>query len=54
MGMAPENLNRLFNAFSKLETENDRKLNPHGVGLGLMISNMLAKSLEPKDLNRGL
>ena len=29
-------------------------MNPHGVGLGLMISNVLVKSLEPKDLNRGL
>ena len=29
-------------------------MNPNGVGLGLMISNMLAKSLEPAELNRGL
>ena len=32
-------------AFGKSETDENKKLNRQGVGLGLLISNMIAKSL---------
>jgi signal transduction histidine kinase len=45
MGIKPENLKLLFNEFSKVEDEANRKANPMGIGLGLAISYELAKLL---------
>mmetsp|Transcript_9288 Transcript_9288/g.17781 ORF Transcript_9288/g.17781 Transcript_9288/m.17781 type:complete len:695 (-) Transcript_9288:22-2106(-) len=43
VGIAPKDINKLFHTFSTLETS--AFINPHGTGLGLHISNMLAKQL---------
>mmetsp|Transcript_12322 Transcript_12322/g.23389 ORF Transcript_12322/g.23389 Transcript_12322/m.23389 type:complete len:452 (+) Transcript_12322:148-1503(+) len=43
IGIAPEDISRLFHAFSCID--NSANLNPQGTGLGLHISNMLAKQL---------
>ncbi|CAD8134856.1 unnamed protein product [Paramecium octaurelia] len=44
-GIKPENLQYLFKEYSKIEDGENQNLNPFGVGLGLMISNELAKLL---------
>jgi len=46
-GIKPENLKLLFKEFSKVEDNENNKTNPMGIGLGLMISNELAKLLNP-------
>mmetsp|Transcript_9286 Transcript_9286/g.17774 ORF Transcript_9286/g.17774 Transcript_9286/m.17774 type:complete len:696 (-) Transcript_9286:23-2110(-) len=43
LGIATENIGQLFNSFSALETS--ARINPNGTGLGLHISNLLAKQL---------
>jgi signal transduction histidine kinase len=43
VGIDQEKLNTLFRAFTKIEE--DRELNIHGCGLGLMISKNLAQAL---------
>lgn len=43
LGIAEKNKQRLFAAFSKLEDPTEQ--NPQGIGLGLMISNVLASRL---------
>lgn len=43
IGIAPENIKQLFHSFGRIESS--ALLNPQGVGLGLHISNMLAKQL---------
>lgn len=45
LGIKEENISKLFHAFGKLE---ETVSNPQGVGLGLYISNMLAKELGGK------
>jgi signal transduction histidine kinase/CheY-like chemotaxis protein len=42
IGISPSNMNKLFQAFNTVQ---DLKLNPQGCGLGLYISNQLAKML---------
>ncbi|CAD8139762.1 unnamed protein product [Paramecium octaurelia] len=44
-GIKQENLKYLFKEFSKIEDSESQNLNPFGIGLGLMISNELAKLL---------
>ncbi|CAD8044371.1 unnamed protein product [Paramecium primaurelia] len=44
-GIKPENLQYLFQEYSKIEDNENQNLNPFGIGLGLMISNELAKLL---------
>ncbi|CAD8045614.1 unnamed protein product [Paramecium sonneborni] len=44
-GIKPENLQYLFQEYSKIEDDENQSLNPFGIGLGLMISNELAKLL---------
>ncbi|CAD8142695.1 unnamed protein product [Paramecium octaurelia] len=45
MGIKSENLKKLFQEFSKVNDLENQKANPFGIGLGLMISNELAKLL---------
>lgn len=45
IGITKTNLNKLFKAFGKVENVLEQELNPQGVGLGLVISNQLAKLL---------
>ncbi|KAL4476018.1 hypothetical protein ABPG72_007904 [Tetrahymena utriculariae] len=48
VGIKQEFRQRLFQAFGKLDdNESQAKNNPQGVGLGLMISNTIAKNLKP-------
>lgn len=61
IGISQDNLKILGQAFGKIEDAQSKKLNPKGVGLGLMISNNIAKHLniceEPirvfSELNKG-
>lgn len=52
MGIKPENLKFLFKEFSKVDDAENNKLNPMGIGLGLMISNELAKLLSSSKNNK--
>ncbi|KAL4483904.1 hypothetical protein ABPG72_013910 [Tetrahymena utriculariae] len=45
IGIKEGDLNKLFKTFGKLDGEESVKLNEQGVGLGLVISNMIAYSL---------
>lgn len=45
MGIKPENLSLLFKEFGKIDDDENKKMNPVGIGLGLLISNELAKLL---------
>jgi len=45
IGIEPVNIEKLFTAFGKVDSKVNRELNPQGVGLGLTISNSLAKVL---------
>jgi CheY-like chemotaxis protein len=48
IGIKKEDQERLFKMYGKLEQEN-KKINTNGVGLGLTISNTLAKMLNPSE-----
>ena len=54
IGISKENQKKLFNAFGKIENKEQITMNPQGVGLGLMISNNIAKKLGPELNNSGL
>ncbi|CAK78700.1 unnamed protein product (macronuclear) [Paramecium tetraurelia] len=45
LGIKKENLKQLFQEFSKVNDKENQNANPFGIGLGLMISNELAKLL---------
>ncbi|CAD8126953.1 unnamed protein product [Paramecium sonneborni] len=45
MGIKSDNLKNLFQEFSRINDVENQKANPFGIGLGLMISNELAKLL---------
>ncbi|CAD8137185.1 unnamed protein product [Paramecium octaurelia] len=45
LGIKPENLQSLFQEFSRVEDLANRDVNPNGIGLGLLISNELSKLL---------
>ena len=47
IGIKDENKEKLFTAFGKVDSDENEYLNSQGVGLGLLISNMLAKNLGP-------
>ena len=47
LGIKDENKEKLFQAFGKVDSDENEYLNSQGVGLGLLISNMLAKNLGP-------
>lgn len=53
IGIKDEDKPKLMKAFGKLDENQGHKLNSQGVGLGLMISNMIAKALNSKE-QRGL
>ncbi|KAM3133947.1 hypothetical protein pb186bvf_013913 [Paramecium bursaria] len=48
LGIRPEDQNKLFKAFSKLD--NSLRFNTQGVGLGLVISNILCQKLSGKSI----
>jgi signal transduction histidine kinase len=47
IGIKEEDQAKLFKSFGKIDLEGRTYLNPQGVGLGLVISNELAKLLYP-------
>ena len=47
VGIKDENKEKLFQAFGKVDSDENEYLNAQGVGLGLLISNILAKNLGP-------
>jgi signal transduction histidine kinase len=49
IGMFPENLQKLFTAYTHIEFEERQSMNPTGAGLGLNIAHNLALLLGPKD-----
>ena len=53
IGIRNEDQCKLFRLFGKLSQE-DPEINKHGIGLGLAISNNLAKLLDPKGDDSGL
>ncbi|KAM3144455.1 hypothetical protein pb186bvf_003324 [Paramecium bursaria] len=53
LGIKEENIKLLFNDFNKIIDKENQLANPHGVGLGLQISNDLAKMLSP-DQKQGI
>lgn len=52
LGIKKEDLSKLFKAFGKVNDQADLLLNSHGVGLGLLISNLLASQINI--LNKGI
>lgn len=48
IGIKDEDKRNLFQAFGKINNEENKKMNATGVGLGLMISSNLAMNLHPK------
>ncbi|CAK74678.1 unnamed protein product (macronuclear) [Paramecium tetraurelia] len=51
IGISNEEQQMLFKAFSKVNSEESRKLNEQGVGLGLVISNQIAQTIGCTGLN---
>jgi len=49
IGISPENFSKLYHSFGRIE--NSILINPQGTGLGLHISNMLAKQLGEKPIS---
>lgn len=50
IGIKEEDQKKLFQAFGKIDLGENDKLNIQGVGLGLLISNVLSKNLGPKNI----
>ncbi|CAK87326.1 unnamed protein product (macronuclear) [Paramecium tetraurelia] len=51
IGISDEDQMQLFKAFSKVNSEESKKLNQQGVGLGLVISNQIAQTIGSTGLN---
>ncbi|CAD8084211.1 unnamed protein product [Paramecium primaurelia] len=51
IGISDEDQMQLFKAFSKVNSEESKKLNQQGVGLGLVISNQIAQTIGSNGLN---
>ncbi|CAD8115793.1 unnamed protein product [Paramecium sonneborni] len=49
LGIKEEHKERLIQAFAKVEDSESKKLNPQGIGLGLIISNMIARNLNSNE-----
>ncbi|CAD8112678.1 unnamed protein product [Paramecium sonneborni] len=49
LGIKEEHKDRLIQAFAKVEDSESKKLNPQGIGLGLIISNMIARNLSSNE-----
>ncbi|CAD8071717.1 unnamed protein product [Paramecium sonneborni] len=45
IGISQENISKLFKAFGKVDNDKSKSMNQQGVGLGLLISNKIAKQL---------
>lgn len=54
MGISTQQQKKLFGAFTHIDDYDRKKVNPQGVGLGLMIANSLAVLLGPKTNDVGL
>ena len=54
IGIKDSNLSKLFRCFGKVDLGSKSSLNPTGVGLGLVISNALSKSLHSDENEGGL
>ncbi len=50
VGIKEEDKGNLLVAFGKSESDENKKLNRQGVGLGLLISNMIARTLNSSNL----
>jgi len=53
IGIKKEDLQKLFKLFGRLEQHN-KKINTHGVGLGLTISNTIVMQMDPSQEKRGI
>ena len=54
LGIKTEDLGRLFGEFSRVQSKEDEMLNEKGVGLGLMLSNQLARTIGPTEHAQGI
>ncbi|EGR32295.1 hypothetical protein IMG5_089000, partial [Ichthyophthirius multifiliis] len=54
IGIKQENLSKLFTVFGKIDGEEAINLNQQGVGLGLVISNMIAYQLGDNNNQKGI
>ncbi|CAD8151087.1 unnamed protein product [Paramecium pentaurelia] len=45
IGISQENISKLFKAFGRVDNDKSKSMNQQGVGLGLLISNKIAKQL---------
>lgn len=48
IGISEENMKNLFRKYGKIQSEINDALNPQGIGLGLVISKILAEELSPE------
>ena len=48
IGISEENMKHLFHKYGKIKSELNDALNPQGIGLGLVISKILAEELSPE------
>ncbi|EAR83324.2 ATPase, histidine kinase-, DNA gyrase B (macronuclear) [Tetrahymena thermophila SB210] len=53
IGINQENINEIFKIFNKIDLGNNSKLNLQGCGVGLALSNSIARALGPQD-NQGI
>ncbi|KAL4428918.1 hypothetical protein ABPG74_017508 [Tetrahymena malaccensis] len=53
IGINQENINEIFKIFNKIDLGNNQKLNLQGCGVGLALSNSIARALGPQD-NQGI
>lgn len=49
IGISKENMKKLFQKYGKIKSEINDALNPQGIGLGLVISKILAEELSPEN-----
>src|SRR3990167_8234883 len=54
LGIKKSDLGKLFREFGRIQNEGDEVLNEHGVGLGLVLSNRLVRTISPPGINRGI
>lgn len=47
--MTQEEMNKIFQAFNKVDLGDDQGLNQQGCGLGMILSNTLSKQLGPQE-----
>src|SRR3990167_9213834 len=54
LGIKKEDLTKLFTEFGRVQRKEDEQLNQNGVGLGLMLSNQLARSIGASSKSTGI